>query len=593
MREYTAPALVEVPSSTTTTDTVFERAARDPRQTAFRRRLPGGWRPVTIGEFRDEVVSIAKGLIAKGVKPGDRVGLLSRNRYEWTVIDYAIWTAGAVTVPVYETSSVEQITWILSDSGAVGIFTETVTHKASAKEAGADQVWVIEDDGLAELAEAGASVTDEQVEAARTSRTSTDLATLIYTSGTTGRPKGCELTHANFVELCRNAKEGELKEVLTGRADASTLLFIPLAHVFARLIQVLVIESGVVLGHSPDIKNLLEDLGSFKPTFLLAVPRVFEKVYNGAEQKAITGGKGNIFAKAADTAIAYSKAQDTPSGPGLGLKVKHAVFDKLVYGKLREAVGGNVSHAVSGGAALGERLGHFFRGVGITILEGYGLTETTAPATVNTPRNLRIGTVGKPVPGTSIRIAEDGEILIKGVGVLGGYWNNETASKEALEDGWFRTGDLGSLDADGFLSITGRKKEILVTAGGKNVAPAPLEDRVRAHPLVSQCLVVGEGQRFIAALVTLDPEAIGPWQETNGLAGKSVVELAEDPKVLAEIGKAVANANLSVSNAEQIKKFQILEEDFTVENDYLTPSLKVKRHLVVRDFTGVIEDIYR
>ncbi|MDX6743190.1 AMP-dependent synthetase/ligase [Actinocorallia sp. A-T 12471] len=593
MREYTAPALVEVPASATTTDTVFERAARDPRKIAFRRPDgKGSWRPVSIGEFRDQVVAVAKGLIALGVQPGDRVGLLSRNRYEWTVVDYAIWTAGAVTVPIYETSSVEQITWILSDSGAVGVFTENSTHKASVKEAGGERVWVIEDGGLDELAEAGADVTDELLEERRTSRGLADLATLIYTSGTTGRPKGCELTHGNFVELCRNGRVGELDEIL-GDSQGSTLLFIPLAHVFARMIQVLVIESGVVLGHSPDIKNLLEDLGSFKPSFLLAVPRVFEKVYNGAEQKAIAGGKGKIFAKAAETSIAYSRALDAPGGPGLGLKVKHAVFDKLVYAKLREAVGGNVSHAVSGGAALGERLGHFFRGVGITILEGYGLTETTAPLSVNTPRHIKIGSVGRPMPGSSVKIGDDGEVLAKGVGVLRGYWNNEAATKEAIEDGWFRTGDLGSLDEDGFLSITGRKKEILVTAGGKNVAPAPLEDRVRAHPLVSQCLVVGEGQRFVAALVTLDPEAIEPWQRSNGLEGKSIAELAEEPKVIAEIAKAVDGANLSVSHAEQIKKFKILDDDFTVENDYLTPSLKVKRHLVVTAFAGVIEEIYR
>ncbi len=590
MREFTVPALVEVPDSVTTTDTVFERAARNPGQIAFRRPSASGWEPVSIGAFRDEVVRVAKGLIALGVQPGDRLGLLSRTRYEWTVVDYAIWTAGAVTVPIYETSSVEQISWILSDSGAAGIVTETAAHEASARVAGAERVWAIDEGGLAELAAAGEQITDEQLEERRTSRRGGDLATLIYTSGTTGRPKGCELTHANFTELCRNGKVGELDEVL-GASGGSTLLFLPLAHVFARLIQVLVIEAGVVLGHSPDIKNLLDDLGSFRPTFLLAVPRVFEKVYNGAEQKATAGGKGKIFAKAADTAIAYSKALDS-GGPALGLKVKHAVFDKLVYGKLREAVGGNVTHAVSGGAALGDRLGHFFRGVGITILEGYGLTETTAPATVNTPRHLKIGTVGRPLPGTSVRIADDGEILIKGVGVLRGYWNNEAASKEALEDGWFRTGDLGSLDDDGFLSITGRKKEILVTAGGKNVAPAPLEDRVRAHALVSQCLVVGDGRKFIAAVVTLDVEAAGPWQEVNGLADVPFEELRTHPRIKEEIAKAIADANLSVSRAEQIREFRILPGDFTVENDYLTPSLKVKRHLVVRDFSAEIEEIY-
>ncbi|GAA3216061.1 AMP-dependent synthetase/ligase [Actinocorallia longicatena] len=588
MREFTVPALVEVPSAATITDAVFDRAARNPGQIAFRRPEGTGWRPVTIGQFKNEVVALAKGLVAAGIQPGDRVALLSRTRYEWTLTDYAIWTAGAVTVPIYETSSVEQITWILEDSGAVALVAETAQHAAGAREAGAERVHVIDEGGLDELSALGAEISDADLETRRTSRTGADLATLIYTSGTTGRPKGCELTHANFTVLGRNAMAGELDRVL-GRAGGSTLLFLPLAHVFARLIQTLSVEAGVVIGHSPSIANLLPDLGSFKPTFLLAVPRVFEKVYNGAEQKAVAGGKGKIFAAAAATAIEYSKAGERP---GLGLKVKHAVFDRLVYGKLRDAVGGNVTHAVSGGAALGERLGHFFNGVGITILEGYGLTETTAPATVNTPAALRIGTVGKPLPGVSIRIGADGEIMVKGVNVLRGYWNNEAATKEALEDGWFRTGDLGSLDEDGYLKVTGRKKEILVTAGGKNVAPAPLEDRVRAHPLVSQCLVVGDSKPFIGALITLDTEALEPWQQANGLAGKSLAELAGDPRVRAELDKAVATANASVSKAEQIKKYRVLPDDFTVENEYLTPSLKVKRHLVMRDFAADVEALY-
>ncbi|GAB3672894.1 AMP-dependent synthetase/ligase [Actinocorallia lasiicapitis] len=589
MREVTVDALVEVPATATITDAVFERAARNPGQIAFRKpHGKDGWQPVSIGAFKNEVVALAKGLIAAGVQPGDRVALLSRTRYEWTLTDYAIWTAGAVTVPIYETSSVEQINWILEDSAAVGVIVESAKHAESAREAGASKIFVMDDGGLDELTALGADIADADVEARRTGRTGADLATLIYTSGTTGRPKGCELTHANFTELGRNAKAGELDQVL-GALGGSTLLFLPLAHVFARFIQTLSIESGVVVGHSPSITNLLDDLGSFKPTFLLAVPRVFEKVYNGAEQKAIAGGKGKIFAAAAATAIAYSEADGKA---GLVLKAKHALFDKLVYGKLREAVGGNVTHAVSGGAALGERLGHFFHGVGITILEGYGLTETTAPATVNTPGELRIGTVGRPLPGVSIKIGDDGEILVKGINVLRGYWNNETASKEALEDGWFHTGDLGSLDDQGFLKVTGRKKEILVTAGGKNVAPAPLEDRVRANPLVSQCLVVGDSKPFIGALITLDPEAIGPWQEANGLSGKSVAELVDDPKVRAEIDKAVAAANLSVSKAEQIKKYRILNDDFTEANGTLTPSLKVKRHVVMREYSADVEAIY-
>jgi long-chain acyl-CoA synthetase len=589
VREFTVPALVEVPASAGVSDAVFDRAARNPGQIAFRRRKDDSWFPVTIGDFKNEVVRAAKGLIASGIEPGDRVAIICRTRYEWTVLDYAIWAAGAVTVPIYETSSIDQISWILADSGARAVFAETDALRASVEQAGGTKIWSIDSGGMAELFEEGEQIADGKVEERRRSRAGADLATLIYTSGTTGRPKGCELTHANFTEMARNVAAGPLTEVtVTG---SSTLLFLPLAHVFARVIQVVCLEAGVILGHSPSIVDLLPDLGSFQPDFLLAVPRVFEKVYNGAEQKATAAGKGKIFHAAADVAIAYSRAQQG-GGIGIGLKAKHAVFDRLVYGKLRAAVGGKVNHAVSGGAALGERLGHFFNGVGITILEGYGLTETTAPISVNSPSALRIGTVGKPVPGVSVRIAEDGEILARGVNIFAGYWSNQTATKEAFDDGWFRTGDLGSLDDDGFLRITGRKKEILVTAGGKNVAPAPLEDLVRAHPLVSQCLVVGDAKPFIAALVTLDPEAIVVWQEANGLAGKTIAELTAEPLLIAEIDKAVAAANASVSHAEQIKKVQILATDFTVENEYLTPSLKVKRNIVMRDFADEVEGIY-
>ncbi|MGH3389042.1 MAG: AMP-dependent synthetase/ligase, partial [Actinomadura sp.] len=431
----------------------------------------------------------------------------------------------------------------------------------------------------------------EVVEERRRTRGAADLATLVYTSGTTGRPKGCELTHGNFVSLAQNATKGALTEVLV-RDDASTLLFLPLAHVFARYVQVLCVESGVILGHSPDLTNLVADLGSYRPTFLLAVPRVFEKVYNGAEQKASAEGKGKIFHAAAATAIAYSQALDS-GGPGLALRLKHGLFDKLVYGKLRAAVGGQVDYAVSGGAALGERLGHFFRGVGITILEGYGLTETTAPATVNTPSAMKIGTVGRPLPGVGVAIAEDGEILVQGINVFQGYWHNETASKEALDEGWFHTGDLGSLDSDGYLKITGRKKEIIVTAGGKNVAPAPLEDRLRAHPLVSQCLVVGDGQRFIGCLVTLDPEALEVWAKANDKPeGMTVAQLREDPDVIKAIDAAVATANEAVSQAESIKKYRILDVDFTEASGHLTPSLKVKRNVVAKDFAAEIDALY-
>lgn len=594
MREYSVPVLVDVPDTANLTDTPFARAEEHPGTVVLQRKEGESWRPVTAREFKDDIAAVAKGLIALGIEAGDRVALMSRTRYEWTVIDYAIWAAGGVTVPIYETSSAEQIEWIVGDSGAKGIFVETAAQAASVAEIRdrlpeLTHVWVIDDGAVASVTAEGTEVTDEAVDQRRRSRTCSDLATLVYTSGTTGRPKGCEITHGNLVKTSRNTIEGALTEIKF--SGSSTLLFLPLAHIFARVIQVATLEAGIILGHS-DIPNLLPDLATYKPSFLLAVPRVFEKVYNGAEQKAAANGKQKIFHAAADTAIAYSRALDA-GGPGLGLKVKHRVFDVLVYGKLREAVGGRVQYAIAGGAALGERLGHFFRGVGITILEGYGLTETTAPATVNRPSSPRIGTVGRPIPGVDIKIAEDGEIMVRGINVLTGYWHNETATDEAIEDGWLHTGDLGSIDEDGYLKITGRKKEILVTAGGKNIAPAPLEDRLRAHPLISQCLVVGDGRPFVGCIITLDQEALVPWKELRGKpADLDVKALAEDPDVIKEIDSAVADANKSVSKAEAIKKYRILTVDFTEDGGHMTPSLKVKRHAVAKDFAAEIESIY-
>ncbi len=584
MREFSVPAQVTIADSANLTETLFSRAAEDPGRVVFRRKEGTGWSDVTARAFADDVARVAGGLVAAGIEPGDRVALMSRTRYEWTVADYAVWTAGAVAVPIYETSSASQIEWIIGDSGAKAMFAESDEHEkavASVRDAlpGLTHVWRMDD---LPSGDAG-----DDLEERRASRAYADLATVIYTSGTTGRPKGCEITHGNLLATARNTIEGALEEVF-GLTDGSTLLFLPLAHVFARLIEVGCVEAGVTLGHTSDLTDLVADLGSFRPTFLLAVPRVFEKVYNGAEQKAAADGKARIFHVAADTAIAYSRA----ASPGLGLRVKHAVFDRLVYTKLRAAVGGRVTHAVSGGAALGERLGHFFNGVGITILEGYGLTETTAPIAVNLPSDNRVGTVGKPIPGSSVRIADDGEILAKGPNVFAGYWHNEEATKQVLEDGWFHTGDIGELDDDGYLKITGRKKEIIVTAGGKNVAPGPLEDRLRAHPLVSQCLVVGDGRKFVGCLITLDPEAIEPWQEQHGKAGLSMAELAEDPDLVKEIDAAVAETNASVSKAEAIKKYRILAADFTEESGHLTPTLKVKRNVVVKDFDAEIDALY-
>lgn len=594
MREFSVPPLVEVDPSTNLTDLVVDNAVSDPHKVAFRRKVADRWQDVTWREFLAEVTTLAKGLIASGVQPGDRVGLMARTRYEWTLIDFAIWFAGGVTVPIYETSSAEQVQWILGDSGAAAVFVET-PHHAGVVESVRDQlpslrhVWQIEAGGITELGEAGASVDDDTVEERRKLAGLDDLATIIYTSGTTGRPKGCELTHGNFVVLSKNAV-ARLSQVVCAEG-ACTLLFLPLAHVFARFIEVLCVAAGATMGHTADVKNLLEDLGTYQPTFILSVPRVFEKVYNSSEQKAEAGGKGKIFRQAADVAIAYSKARDA-GGPGLGLRLKHAVFDKLVYGKLRDALGGRAQYAVSGGAPLGERLGHFFRGIGLVVLEGYGLTETTAPTSVNTPELIKIGTVGPQLPGCSVRIADDGEILLKGPHVFKGYWNNEAATKEAFDGEWFKTGDIGELDDDGYLRITGRKKEILVTAGGKNVAPAVLEDRIRAHPLVGQCMVIGDQKPFIAALITLDPEMLPTWLANHGKPSMTVAEAAEDPDVRAAVQEAVDEANKAVSRAESIRKFEILHDDFTEQSGHLTPSLKLKRNVVLKDYADSVDRLY-
>jgi long-chain acyl-CoA synthetase len=596
--EYGIPALIAVPDDASLTDVIFSRAASAPGQVIMRRRTgEGTWADVTAGEFCEQVAGLAKGLIQAGIKSGDRVGLLSRTRYEWTLADYAIWTAGAVTVPVYETSSAEQVEWILGDAGATAVIAESDAHEqlvSGVRDRLPDlgQVWRI--DKLAELAAAGAGVSDDRVQAARKSREAGDLATIIYTSGTTGRPKGCGLTHRNLLSAVRNAIDGTLAELFQ-EAGGSTLLFMPLAHVFARIIEVGCLESGAVLGHWPDSSTVAKGLPEFSPTFLLAVPRVFEKVYNSAQQTASASpAKARIFAAAADTAVAVSRAQSAGKAAGPGLRLRHKLFDHLVYGKLRAAVGGKVTYAVSGGAPLGERLGHFFRGAGLTVLEGYGMTETSAAATVNSPSRNKIGTVGQPLPGLSVRIADDAEILLKGSIIFSSYWNNPQASSEALDpEGWLRTGDLGSLDDEGFLQVTGRKKELIVTAGGKNVAPAVLEDRLRAHPLISQCMVVGDGKPFIACLITLDPEALEHWKRQHGKPAEATAEyLADDPDLLAELQLAVDDANKAVSRAESIRKFRVLPIDFTTENDYLTPSLKVKRAHVAKDFATEIEALY-
>jgi len=592
VQEYSTPQVIEVEDSSALPDAVFAHADTAPDDVVFTRKVDGRWAPVTAKEFATEVRSLAAGLIASGVQAGDRVGLMSKTRYEWTLVDYAIWTAGGVTVPVYETSSAEQVQWNLGDSGAVAVVLEGAGHQAvfdAVREQLPDLAgsWQIDAGGLEELAAAGRDVPDTELTARRGTLTTDSLATIIYTSGTTGRPKGCELTHGNLIGTGRSAS-AVLPQLF--RPGGSTLLFLPLAHVFARLIQVGCVESHARMGHTNDIKNLLPDFASFQPTFLLSVPRIFEKVYNSSKQRAHSDGKGKIFDLAESTAITYSKALDD-GGAGIFLKAQHALYDRLVYSKLRAALGGRVAYAVSGGAPLGARLGHFFRGVGITILEGYGLTETTAAGTVNTTAHLRIGTVGRPSPGVTVRIADDGEILMTGEHVFRAYWHNEDATEETKGDGWFHSGDIGEIDAEGFVKITGRKKELIVTAGGKNVAPAVLEDRLRAHPLISQCLVVGDQKPFIACLVTIDAEALSPWAKAKGKAA-DVGDLVDDPDLRAEVQAAVDDANKAVSKAEAIRKFTILPVDWTEEGGQMTPSLKLKRAVVMKENVGEVDALY-
>ncbi|MEU8214351.1 long-chain fatty acid--CoA ligase [Micromonospora taraxaci] len=603
MREFSVPPIVTVGDAANLTDPVWDNAEVAPDAVQFARPVPGAdgtvttWTDVTCLQFRDEVAAVARGLIAAGIEPGVRVGLMSRTRYEWTLLDYAIWVVGAVTVPIYETSSAEQAAWILEDSNAVGVVVETEAHANLV--AGVrhrlpelNHVWQIDGGAVDELVTTGAAVEPAEVERRRRAVRADDLATIIYTSGTTGRPKGCVLTHRNMYADIANAVP-----VLPNlfNAGATTLLFLPLAHAFARLIQIGVVQARATMAHCADTKNLVAELQAFRPTFVLSVPRVFEKVYNAAKQKAEADGKGGIFARAEQVAIAYSEALETRGGPGLALRAQHAVFDRLVYRKLRAALGGRCRDAISGGAPLGARLGHFFRGIGVTVLEGYGLTETSPAAAANLPTGTRIGTVGRPLPGVTVRIEDDGEILISGELVFQGYWRNETATAETISsDGWFRTGDLGNLDADGYLSITGRKKELIVTAGGKNVAPAVLEDLVRAHPLISQCVVVGDAKPFIAALVTVDEEALPTWLEGAGMpADASVEQLREHEGLRREIQTAIDTANQAVSKAEAIKVFRVLPRDFTEATGELTPSLKVKRQVVHKTYAAEIADIYR
>jgi long-chain acyl-CoA synthetase len=597
VREYSVPARFSVGEHDNIAAMVFEHERNDPGFVIFQRLIDGVWTDVTCAEAANQVRSAALGLISLGVQAGDRVSIFSATRYEWAILDLAILSVGAVTVPIYETSSAEQVRWVLQNAEAVLAFAETDAHAAMVTELTAElpalrRVLHIDGSGpkaLDQLVEAGASVEPADLTARLEALRADDPATLIYTSGTTGRPKGCQLTHSNLLYETRGAKECLPTLLNEGQR---LLVFLPLAHVLARALTLSAFANKVTVGFTSDIKNLVPMFAVFKPTAVVSVPRVFEKVYNTAEQNAANDGKGRIFAMAVQTAVDWSQAHDR-GGPGLLLRARHALFDRLVYGKLRAALGGNCRASVSGGAPLGKRLGHFYRGVGLTIHEGYGLTETSSAITVNQVGGVKIGTVGTLVPGNSMRIAGDGELLVRGGVVFSGYWHNEQASSAAFTDGWFKTGDLGALDEDGFLTITGRKKEIIVTAGGKNVAPAVLEDQLRAHPLISQAMAVGDAKPFIGALITIDPEAFGAWKERNHKpAGASVGDLATDPDLVAEVDAAVKHANLAVSHAESIRKFRILPVDFTEDTGELTPTLKVKRNVVAEKFASDIESIY-
>ena len=593
MNEVTNPAVIPAATTGNLTNLIAERAWFEPDRITMSRPLGDGWQPLTARQVEEEIRATAKGLVAAGIQIGDRVAIMARTRYEWTILDFAIWYAGGCVVPIYDTSSAEQVDWILNDSGAVGLIVETPALRetvTSVLPAHTRRIWVMTEDVLAQLRADGSGISDDEIERRRNSLLPETLATLIYTSGTTGRPKGVQLTHGNFLAECGNVVEAASDLFL--KPGGSTLLFLPVAHVFGRMVQIGAIHAGLHLAHCSDpVGRLQPDLASFKPTFVLAVPRIFEKIYNGAEARADGAGKGKIFRKAAEVAIAYSEAQDKRGFNPL-LTLKHAIFDKLVYSKIRLAMGGSVEAAISGGAPLGKRLGHFYRGAGITILEGYGLTETTAGATLNVTQNLRVGSVGRPIPGTSIKIADDGEVLIKGAIVMRGYWQNDAANQEVFDGQWFRSGDLGKLDDEGFLYITGRKKELIVTAGGKNVAPAVLEDRLRAHPLVSQCMVVGDNQPFIASLITIDADMLKGWIASNNKTGATIETLVNDPDLHAVIQTAVDEANKAVSKAESIRKFTILAKDFSIANGEMTAKLSLKRHVIAEHYAAEITALF-
>ncbi len=596
MREFEAPASYTIPEDANNSDAVFRHAEESPAAVMF--NVPdgrGGWRDVRAAEFAKAVTDVAKGLIASGVELGDRVAIMAATRYEWTLLDYAVWAAGGCTVAIYDSSSAEQARWILQDSATSLLIVENDRHHGVIAEIDPAELpqlretLLIDSGAVDTLIERGAELDDRAVHDRRAQVNAASPATLIYTSGTTGRPKGVMLTHANLWAESRSDRIALASFLSPGK---KTLMFLPLAHVFARAVGIAAFDAQVTVAHTSDWSTLVAQFAEHRPDFVLSVPRVFEKVYNAAKQKAHDEGKGKIFDAAAATAIAYSEALEKGT-PNLPLRAARALFDKLVYGKLRAALGGNCQAAVSGGGPLGARLGHFFRGIGVTIYEGYGLTETTAAITVNTPEHIRVGTVGRPIEGHAAKIAEDGELLLRGSVVFDGYWGNDEATADAFEDGWFKTGDLGAIDADGFVTITGRKKEIIVTAGGKNVSPAVLEDSLRAHPLISQVMVVGDGKPFVGALITLDPEALPGWKDRNNVAADvDIAQLVNNPMLITEVETAVAETNKKVSKAEQIKKINILTVDWTQETGELTPKMSLKRSVVMKQYADEVEKIY-